>query len=80
MLLLKRNLKTTRLPCKLTAKHATLLATHFSKVHRFLTGLYLLRVAKTPTDGETFPKHWNNLLDLSRAIVSQLLGREPSKM
>lgn len=41
---------------------------------------YLLRVAKTPMDGETFPKQWNNLLDLSRAIASQLMGREPSKM
>lgn len=31
-------------------------------------------------DGETFPRQWNNLLDLSRAIASQLVGREPSKM
>lgn len=31
-------------------------------------------------DGETFPRQWNNLLDLSRAIVSQLLGGKPSKM
>lgn len=31
-------------------------------------------------DGEIFPRQKNNLLDLSRAIVLQLLGREPSKM
>ncbi len=46
---------------------------------RFIA-VYLLRVDRTPRDGEMFPRHWITLFDLSRAIVVLRFGVMPGGM
>lgn len=41
-----------------------------SAVLDHIVSVYLLRVDRTPREGEMLPKQWITLFDLSRAIVA----------